>query len=553
MGQIPEYGPNKVRDTPLPSPQQSASASPASFGASTSQFLGGVGSALSNLGDVFKAEEDAKSRSLVRDSLNTARNEMRGAMSEVYRKKGRDAVDVYPGAEKTMNEIRKKHLQSFSTEKQKALFTATYDAVSSGHLDRADAFERKSREDFEIETLDAENQNAINDAVSAYTDKNLIAMSDAEITANTRAKYKSFGADIQKQKVAEGRQALHGSIVEAIQNDSPEAAQAYLKENKDKFNPTYAAAKGKEVDDQVDQILVQDKAKEISRSSVSLDDQLAEVDKIKDPVVSTKVRALVKQRYEEKQKVKEAASKEVRNVEGDKIYRSPFTYELDVAKHDQETQDYLHTLQVRVRKDELAKQGAGKATKSNPDVYMDLRAKSVEDLREEDMKDYVNQLSTSHLKELQDRQTKGDIRTNYMQTLKTAISGMDDFNVKEEGDEASKRKSQLIAAFENRINAIPPNEQTPDKINDILYKDLLAPIQIGFDDFIPFNQRTYYSFEVQALDVKEKKKAIRAMLPDNIDANSHIEFADGVFYVYGDGIRAVYDREGNLLKRQVLR
>lgn len=552
MAKVPVYQ-QRVQESASPRVRFTPDATPSAFGGAQAQGISQLAQGLGAVTDALRESEFNRDKALVRDELNNVRSEARTFMADVYSRKGKDAINVYPEVQKQLDEYKKARLKKLTTPQQQEMFNTNYYTLMNGHLDRAIAFQEDARKKFEIETLQAENENAINDAVSARTDKKEILKAELEIEANTRQANKGQSADIIKNSVSEAVHNLHATVLEALAQDSPKAAAGYLAENKDKFDPKYAARTEAQLREKVKEIDIRDTAIAIS-STGTLEEQLSRVDKIADMDKATKVRRLVKERYNEKVNIQKAQAKQRIDSEADKIYKNPFGYRLNVSEFSASEQDYLYNLQQRIKNDKIAEQGGGSKSRTQPDVYMDLMTMPVDDLRKQDLKKYVNKLSSSDFEEIFKRQRDGDKYTNQMTTLKTAISGMDDFKIPSgrrsnsgKAKEAALRKTRLIAAFQNRLNNVPVDQQTPDKINDIIYKELLAPVDPGI-----FSGEIY-RFEIPYLEDKKKDKYIRSILPESIDFDpDNVEYDErkNVFYVYGDGIRAVYDRDGVLIKRQ---
>ena len=99
----------------------------------------------------------------------------------------------------------------------------------------------------------------------------------------------------------------------------------------------------------------------------------------------------------------------------------------------------------------LAKQGLAAAPKTNWSVYSDLMAMPESQFNKVDLKVHLKDLAPAEFKQLTMMQKKGkpsQVTTPYTM-LKSAVKGMDQFDPKENGEEASARFNNLVASFKD--------------------------------------------------------------------------------------------------------
>lgn len=300
-----------VRDTP--------NAGSESFGGARASQLKEFGAGLQSVGEgALKAaavyeqrSQDIRDKSLVRDSLNTAESDMRLIEGDLRRPENREkAIDAYNIAQKQLGELRKKYAAELKSPRQRELFNASFDSQMNGVLDRAYALQETSRVQYQKITRDAQNQSAIENAVSARTDPNEIRNSEITIISNTRADNVGLPKEAVDKAVAAARDNLHSSVLSALAQDDPRAAQGYLKENWEKFNPAAREVKKKELDDKAFDWTVREDALKLVNAGLTEQQIETELNKEKDPVKADALRARVKSVLEDKKIAREIQEKE---------------------------------------------------------------------------------------------------------------------------------------------------------------------------------------------------------------------------------------------------
>lgn len=312
----------KVKDIPVgrvsanaaPSVTQSASAGAESFGGGQGRQLQQLGQGIQDAGAAAGSyiieSEQRKSKALVRDSLTNARAEARTFMSDLYTKQGKDAIDAHGVASKTLQDIRKKYAGQFKTPYQKDLFSSNFDSEIESHLDRAISFQERSRLEYEKNTRDAENLEAVDSAVANRTDIRAIGNSEFTIRANTKAQYKGQDATFIKEKEEEAVNLLHKNVLEALSVDSPVAAKQYLKDNWEKFDSASREALKKKIDSDAFEFEVRADAAQMDVDGLTFEQQIEKVNEEKDPEKASALKKEVEERFRLKDKIKERKAKD---------------------------------------------------------------------------------------------------------------------------------------------------------------------------------------------------------------------------------------------------
>jgi len=539
MPKVPTYNPGSVRESGLPGVRYSGGANENTFGSTTGRMIQAVGKAGEKLGMAMyqkllseqKKSDLTNDKSVVRDRYRQASSEIRTYLNEdVYRRKGENATKVYGEVEQKINEIRKKYLKDLTEERQKDLFTASFDSLSEGHLNRAMSFQEKSRKAYEKMTMNAENQDAIENAIAARLDPNEIQTSEQTIIANTRYANKGMGDKITNKAVEDAVHNLHASVLSAVTKDSPEAGMGYLKSNWDKFNPKLREEMKKDLQDQAKNEWVRGKAVELS--ALPIDKALAEVDKIKDADDAAKVRRMVKDRYKEQEDVKKIKHKERLEKEVDAVFTDPVKYEvpLELPAKDQE---HLYNLRQRMLKDEKARRGVGGATKTDPKTYYELMNMEPDKFKQLNLLEYSDRLSIGDFKSLTKMQKKDEDFKN-AQTLTTFVNQF----VKNETEDDFEKAAFVREMFENELNKYPRDQrdkiETWNKVKDQMLMEVDVKGSI-FDT--SYWDAKYDKSEIEAPDeipegIPNGAKWVDKMIDGQIYRGFEFTNPEGVTFLY---------------------
>jgi len=552
MPKVPQYQRQVQLDkAPVMSARYSANANASNFGGVQASQLGDVADALGSVAKATSAYDryrDRQDATLARDKKNEVEtNIFQYFESDIYNRSGKNAFNTAEDADKYMDELSRDASKNSENDNQKEYFKASFSDMTKSYMARALSHQEDQKRQYEVATLDAENQTSVDVAVS-NKDADAIKNMVETITANTSYKYAGSSKDVVNSKIAEELNLAHTEVLRSIAKDSPQSAREYLKTHWDSFNPVLRDKLRGEVESMAEVQDLKDKAADLS--ALSLDDALAEADKIKDPDKSAKLKRMLKDNYAEKNMLEDMKAKKIFEGEVDKVFKDPFGYKLplDLSAKDQE---HLYNLQKKMRGEQL-----GGAQTDNLVLYSKLKAMSPDEFKKTDLTKYISQFKGSTMKQLMDEQRKGTRSFHVVrpyQQAQIAIKGLSEFNVKKKGDEASARTNKFIGALRERLDSIPEAERTEDMVNNIIYKDLLKPVSYGTNDWIPFNEKTIYNFELSSVeDEKERTKFMtsKESIPQSLQGYSNVNYdsKSNVYYVDGPGVRRIYDSAGKLIK-----
>ena len=565
MPKAPTYEPGQIRPNPLPASNETANATGASFGGNRAkqiQQLGGslqdLGRGVSNVSKALQASETRKAKSISRDSLNSATSEARTYLGEdVYRRKGKEAVDIYDEVEQKLQEIRKTHTANLQTEEQRNLFTASFDGVMNDHLNRVISFQEKERLSFEQETISAQNQSAVEEAIGARTDPQEIQKSEAIIVANTRFINKGQGAEIIDKAVKDGVNNLHGSVLSALAKDSPEAALGYLEANKDKFNPTAAIAAKEELTALARNATIRNTAINLTNSGLSFEEQLEAVDKIEDEEIAVEVRKRVKERNEVKTSINEAKKQQHVETQWDELFQDPIKFSPDIElPAAQQKQMYEYKAKaIEAWKEE---NGIGVAKTTDWDRWHEVMSMDDKDFLKLDIYSEVNKYHPTEFKDLVKMQRSmrkgGDEAAdvfrvrNYNQQASQAIAGIKGIDATKGGKKGT-RSAQYFEQFAKQIQQLAPEDRTEANVGEII-KGLLSPVDTPLGSLVP---GTRYRFEVPYMDNKpDQTKYLKNSVPERLQGVDGVEYDSAAqeYFFTSDGLSHYYDPYGQYLGSQ---
>lgn len=489
----------------LPGSRFSASATKESFGGGQAQQLTNIGTAMQNTAEqVQKMAVESQARrdkALTRDVLVQAQTEALEYSKGVYSRQGKDAIDSYPAAQQDFAKMRQKYSRMLENDTQRDLFNTSFDGVALSHASAILDHQEKERKRFEEETLDAQNKTAHDTAVAYRNRAEDISQAEMTILANTAFKYRPLGVDVAKLKQKEALHALHADIVDAfIKDDQPETAIEYIKNNRDRFNeaklPEIEATAVKAGKNK----WAYETAVSLNASGKSLEEQLAAVDsfiKDKDADTVEKLRAEVKQRYEDKIKIDDAKTKQAVEAEWDKMLADPYNYRVPQFLP-ADAQTSMLTYRRKVLDDAVLARGVDVPRTNNSDTMAQLkllhptelakidRTKIANELNAEEYREFVQLQNNARLDEKSADKEKFYKVRNVTQQGEDAISGIKAFKVSTDQTDrknapAKELRNQYYEYFEKRVNLIPEEKRTTDEIAKIT-KDMLSPV-IGLESY----------------------------------------------------------------------
>jgi flagellar hook-basal body complex protein FliE len=303
----------------LPSVRFSPSGAAESFGGAAASQAKALGAGLQNLGEgaskalaVYELKsQDRKDKSIVRDKLNAAESDIRTFEGDLRRPENRTkAIDAYATAQQHFTDLRKKYGGELGNDRQRELFAASFDGQMNGALDRAYALQESSRTTYEKMTRDAQNQSAVDNAIAARNDPKAIADSEMTVIANTKASAVGIPPEVITKAVEDARHNLHASVLSSLQQDSPVAAQGYLKTNWDKFNPATRENLKKEIDDKAFDWTVRDTADRLVNAGLTDKEIEAQIKAVDDPKKADALRQRVRDNLDDRRVAREIQQKE---------------------------------------------------------------------------------------------------------------------------------------------------------------------------------------------------------------------------------------------------
>lgn len=576
MAKAPEYIPGQVRPTGVPGVRFRAGARPSAFGGAEAEQIGRLGVALEQVAatasELDRASQNKKDKALARSIYNRANAEMNHWLtSDLYNREGEDAVDSYIIASTKFEEMRKSYVVRLKNESQRELFNASFDTLKVGHLNRVIGFQEQQRDKLEKVTIEAENLQSIETAVANRTDPNAILEAESTIVANTQFLSRAFPKVVRDIAVDDATNLLYTNVMEALTSDSPGAALAFFEANIDKFKEATKIGIRDNLSKLAEAEVVRDTAVAISDSGLSLENQLAEVDKIEDARIAKQVRRVVKERANERKVIANANAQKIVNDEWTAFSKNPRTYSIPNWLPVKE-QDLMEKRKAVELQQWAYEQGAGPAPVTDWPNFNRLMSMTPDELNRVPMRDWGDLAPAEWNKVLahlnKSRSGSGSskgvastrVRTPYQQ-FNATVAGMKYFTPKffkgqwgknVSREQIQQRKSWFFEQAAARLALIPEEEQTEERVGNMIREELMAPVRIsrwGRDLYVKAFEVPYLGGvgfeeeEVTAALANRPKPLKDAPGSDKFstlqyDPESNTYFLD----VKGGAVRRLYDR-----------
>ena len=456
-----------------------AQADPRAFGVQEAQQLQQAGRAVE---ETVRVLDDINTRAKVRNNMNQFRDESRKWMSDFLERKGTDAIDSYQDAETYFDKRRGQYADSLQG-RERDMFLASYDDLANQYKNQAIRFQSTSRVQFENATLDAENANLTQEAVVLRYDPSAVKEKETDIINNVLYKNRQQDKAVQQKAVNEARNALYKSVLDAHTEENPEIALEFFKNNKEKFNPSARPGLQKALNEKARNKRAWDKGIELSQSGLTLNDQLAQADKIKDPQESKMVRQYVKERHTTAKVAAEAQYQQFRVGEFQKLQSDPLNYQRpDTLKPEDVTR--FDKYKAQAIKDLQAQANLGPGVEIDWGYYAELKAEAETNPKTFARREIeYGRLDKAKLDEVIGLQAKAmgaePFRTTSVYTqLKDAVAGSKDFQPrigKKYNPEAAERWSRLSEQFARQMETIPEADRTQQRVGEVI-NGLLKPV-----------------------------------------------------------------------------
>jgi len=532
---------------------QPQTGTPEQFGLQDAQTLGQVGSSLQQIGaQALATNTQTKRKAKIRDSVNEFNTFSREYNSSVYDKKAKDAIDVYPESQKVYEDTRNKMADSFTNGIEREMFLSSINPNINNSLNGIFKHQENQISNYEDITLDAQNQNFIDNAVQNRFDSEYIKAQEDGVVANTRFKNNKNGLDgeVAKQNVEASINNFNVQVLESF--ESPSESSKYLESNWDKFNPSVRTELKERLDKEMEEVFIREKSLEISTSGLTLEQQLLEVDKIKDPGQAKQVRANVKTRYNEKQAIRKGEQQKFVEDEWDDLFENPLSYIIPIKQVDSTTQKQMLIFKNNAIEDYKRSKGLGAGKKTDFILYNELMSMSEEEFLKQDLNSHLSKLAPTEFKELVKNQralrlndSEAERTRTFQQQAKDKISGMNQFDPKK-GERERTNLNRFMEQFNQKLTTLSPEDRTEVNIGQVV-DTLLAPVSIHRP-----GRNKFFRFEIPYIeDPKQKDFVLEERIPENLQKLSNVNFdkRSNQYYVDVGNMREVYDQFGNLIAK----
>jgi hypothetical protein len=552
----------QVENTAMPSARFSGGANADMFGAAEARQIGQFANVADKIAGVAinKMEEANKQKVIAksRDSYNSAAAEYRAGMSAIYSKKGKDAVNAGKEAAELGDTIGKKYTEGLD-DTEKNAFTAMFDNDRNLHMNKAFAHQDNQVAEWNKASNVALQTGLMEDAQQYFNDPKVVGEKEGIFRATVEKEASDNGMDEpQAKQLMEKRvDEFHTGIMNRIAQDSTVAALKYMDENKDKFDTQTYVEKRATVEKSAKGELALTKAMELSKSGLTIEDQLAEVDMIKDPAVAAATRKLVVDRNEENTKIQKAKDEQYIDSEVNKLIQNPQNYKLPPFAPEK-LATFVATHRKKLIDEVTGKNGAPGMEKVQTDwkLYHDL-GMSIKNGDNVDLTQYRDSFENADFKSLMsmklamqkpEGQKKAEALFSRHEVVAKALSSLPEgqFDPKK-GPENATRYNRLTTQLQFALAKIPDEKFTPEVVDNVM-KDLTSNVIIGTNWY--GGKKTVRKFEIgyaseaerevaRKEQAKEKLPAILKNLPVSEQANGKGWYRDqGNFRIF-------YDADGN--------
>jgi len=512
MPAVPRYPTGRVENAPVPGFRSGAFANADSFGGAQAEVLGNVAAGMGKAGYMLSnravEEQDQLNKSLVREALNQAKIQTRDYLtSDVYLRQGSNAINVVPEAQKKFGQIRDGLLKNLQNDAQKEMFRQLYTDLETDHIGSVMTFQMRERKQYEHQTISAENQNAVEDAVLNRSNPEAIKKAEETIAFNTAYQHRGFGPEVRKTEATKGLSVLHSKILEATMMESARAGLAYLEKNKSKFLPTDYLKYRKTLEHEV----MSEAANEMAISLASQPDMTADKarfvidEQVKDEKQAALVMSGVKARLAEKEAAMTLQQKQFVESSWKSFIENP-SQEIPKALPADEQ------IKMQEYREKAAKRTIGQSQEDSYGKLLSFPANEFVNLNLFEHRAELSQHDFNYLFKLQEKMRKGgDQETdNFKEGLRLAkdqMNLMTYFDTSKERVEAEadrlrneRRQQEFLAVFSRRLQKLPDNQRNDYKKVQELVSELLTNVVLNNtdNDWIPFNEKKAKQFEIEA-------------------------------------------------------
>lgn len=513
-GSIQATGPANVR--------MSANATSDHFGGAGARKMQDVGKFMMQGGAAIQKHMEEKQikldRAAVRDRLNQITAEGRDHMAMIQKRRGIDAAQAYQETQKWIEQKRKEATEGLQTDYRRSLFSDNFDKDAERYLSRAHAHQTKEMERFEIQTLDAENENTVQDIVQLFGDREWLSeYSDAgfsmvdeglaRITANVGYKLKGMGGEVFEKASRDERAALVVAAYGAVKDD-PALARKFLDRYGKELPPKVLQGVREEVAQKERVDRARARADEIAGSDMTLDEKYEEINKIEDLDERSLARAETDRREQEKHRADAQRAKEKEDA---------------AWKHLNDTGTIPEGVDIRMEVAmkgmlaQRARQEAEEPQRYNPAVFQKLFALSRKNptaFMKVNLMNHYGDLDQSHYDRLEKEQ-KGAGDERFKTSVASAMRMAKGQFLYKLGEDTKTRRekytSDELAEFESQVGEAVRDfidkkdaEPTPEELNKIL-TSLTRESDTGgwFGDTVPYWKAQMYGADVEITPPKE--------------------------------------------------
>ena len=544
---------------------------------------------LNQLTDALRRMDNRRKDAELRDVLATSQQRATAFNTELYRKKGKDAIQAGPEAQAGLEEIMKEGETAFTGDpRQQRAFRDNFQNTVLSGTRSGYSHQRQETDNYARNTLVMDSKANLDAAVLNPNDTKEVDRMVELNKENAWEQYKmTMGqeADTKQKPTVElaASTEIYSAIVDAQATDSATLALNTLDVHRKDMDPEVYFQKKRELELKYDNEIAYTAAASIMAAGDDLEKNIEEVDKIEGMSDRQKAQTkkIILSQTKNKEVIRDLRRTELMRSEYDNMKRMPLEvlYGYDPGsspKHGTfytpEDYDTMYAQKEHLLAGMISARG-GRPQHSNVGVKLAVKGASDPDLLAMDFETpfYYKNLNEKDLSEAKDDQKKVRDqdksimgKRNPNQLLTSFANKFSDFNSDADtGDDVAdarlRRKELFLQKAMDQVEALPVDKRTTENVNEI--RDFLTrPVHFG--GFLGMGAAKVYNFELDSIDddgvlpwedkINQLKPA-KSHRPENLKKMKNLTYDKNanVFIQVEGGETTYYDRGGTKVDKLV--
>lgn len=307
---VPVYQSN-VRQAPVPGAPGAVSASAASFGAIEGQSISQLGQSITQVGSLLgqRAAEIQKEKDATKvfEAFTNASNESTSYMWDprtgVLNQNGQNALGSFKKSDEDFNNISNKYADNLENDDQKAAFNKLWNRKQMALRDSIARHESTQFQEWRVNEASAMSNNAVNQAVLAAGDPEILQQSMEQIRIAVYATYAGQSSDYKESIINNYYNTMHSGVINRLAMTDYKQAKDYFEQFKEDMSPDKIKSAETTINTQENKQVSMQKSDEIWFGNDTNKARMAEADKITDNDMRSKVKTLLRSRDQDQKRI----------------------------------------------------------------------------------------------------------------------------------------------------------------------------------------------------------------------------------------------------------